>query len=363
MAQFGLRIYNANVKELQDTPGSEYFAFLSRKAHEGASNQARIDVAEARMRGEIGEASKRGQTKQEISKIDADTAVLETKRKSEKAQADAELTNRQTELNMGIRMAQIKAQRAQESRDAELQKDVETKKAATELERLRAKDLVKSKIARETAEQDADAAFYKSNRLADGKAYAERQEAEVQFFKTEQVTKASASRTMQEADAIYHQRMREAEALKAQAEALKSMADAFGGPQGLLQYKMMEFGIHEKLALANAKAIQGLNPKFTVWNTGAATGSGEGGAGDPMASIRNIMQNLPPLLTTINEQTGIQPPNYMIQMPTGQHAAYQQQLAKEEASASAKAGTNGSARKDSWAGWEAKNPVKGVKDV
>lgn len=84
--------YNANVKELQDTPGSEYFAFLSRKAHEGASNQARIDVAEARMRGEIGEAAKRGQTKQEISKIDAETAVLETKRKSEKASADAEVS-------------------------------------------------------------------------------------------------------------------------------------------------------------------------------------------------------------------------------------------------------------------------------
>lgn len=47
--QFGLKIYNANVKELQDTPGSEYFAFLSRKAHEGALNQAKVDVADARM--------------------------------------------------------------------------------------------------------------------------------------------------------------------------------------------------------------------------------------------------------------------------------------------------------------------------
>ena len=52
--QFGLRIYNANVKELQDTAGSEYFKFLSRKAHEGASNQAKVDVANACMMGEIG---------------------------------------------------------------------------------------------------------------------------------------------------------------------------------------------------------------------------------------------------------------------------------------------------------------------
>jgi flotillin len=243
---------------------------------------------------------------------------------------------------MGIQMNQIAARRAAEARDAELQKEVETKKAATELERLRAKDLVRSKIARETAEQDADAKFYTSNRLADGKAYSERQEAEAQFFVTEQATKAAVSRQMQEADAAYHQKMREAEALKAQAEAYKVMADAFGGPQGLLQYMMIQHNVHEKLALANAKAIQGLNPKFTVWNTGSA--GGDGAAGDPMASIRNVMQNLPPLLTTINEQTGIQPPNWMIQMPPGQHQAYQQQLAKE-------AKTNGHARKESFEDW------------
>ena len=127
--QFGLRIYNANVKELQDTAGSEYFKFLSRKAHEGASNQAKVDVANACMMGEIGEAEKRGKTKQEISKIDAETAVLETKRKSEKATADAELTTTQTKLNMGINLAKINATRQAEAKDAELQREVELKRA------------------------------------------------------------------------------------------------------------------------------------------------------------------------------------------------------------------------------------------
>lgn len=93
--QFGLKIYNANVKELQDTPGSEYFAYLSRKAHEGALNQARIDVAEARMKGEVGESQRQGQAKQEIAKIHADTAVKETQRKAEKAAADAELMQKE----------------------------------------------------------------------------------------------------------------------------------------------------------------------------------------------------------------------------------------------------------------------------
>ncbi|KAL1977278.1 hypothetical protein VTN31DRAFT_137 [Thermomyces dupontii] len=176
--QFGLRIYNANVKELQDTPGSEYFAFLSRKAHEGALNQAKIDVAEARMRGEIGEAEKKGRTKQEISKIDAETAVLETKRKAEKAKADSELINRQTELERDINLAKITAKRQTEMRDAELQKAVETKRAETELERLRATDVIKSKIAREQAQEKADAAFYTEQKAADGNLYKRKMESD-----------------------------------------------------------------------------------------------------------------------------------------------------------------------------------------
>ncbi|KIW41887.1 uncharacterized protein PV06_05487 [Exophiala oligosperma] len=328
--QFGLCIYNANVKELQDTPGSEYFAFLSRKAHEGASNQARIDVAEARMRGEIGEASKRGHTKQEISKIEAETAVLETKRKADKAQADAELTNRQTELDMGIQMAQIKARRAAEARDAELQREVETKKAATELERLRAKDLVRAQIAKETAERDADANFYRDSKNADAQAYAEKQAADAQLFKQQRQIQANVERQMKEADATYHARMREAEATQAQAEAYKSLAEAFGGPQGLLTYMMIKENTFEKLANANAKAIQGLQPKITVWNTDGAGGGGGDAAG--IAPIKNIMQSLPPLLSTIHEQTGIAPPNWMIKMPP-----------QEGGEAGAGAGLNGSA--------------------
>ncbi|OAP63993.1 hypothetical protein AYL99_03220 [Fonsecaea erecta] len=311
--QFGLRIYNANVKELQDTPGSEYFAFLSRKAHEGASNQARIDVAEARMRGEIGEAGKRGHTKQEISKIEAETAVLETKRRADKAQADAELTNRQTELDMTIQINQIQARRAAEARDAELQKEVETKKAATELERLRAKDLVRAQISKETTQQEADADLYRASKQADAKAYAEKQDADAQLFKQQRQIQASVERQTKEADAMYHAKMREAEATKAQAEAYRELADAFGGPQGLLQFMMLKENVYEKLALANAKAIQGLQPKITVWNTGS--GDASGAMGEGIAPIKNIMQSLPPLLSTIQEQTGMTPPSWMVQMP------------------------------------------------
>jgi flotillin len=239
---------------------------------------------------------------------------------------------------MNVQLAQIKARRAAEARDAELTRDVETKKAETELERLRAKDVVKSKIAKETAQQQVDAHFYTQSKNADGtryteqqaaegkyfaalkiadsKAYTEKQAAEAALFRQQKETEGVYVRAMKEADAAAYAKKKEGEAISALAEGYKLMAEAFGGPQGLLQYMMIKEGIFEKLALANAKAIQGLAPKITVWNTGEQGANGS--AMDASAPIRNIMSSLPPLLTTIQEQTGISPPSWLMQMPQQQ---------------------------------------------
>ena len=40
------------------------------------------------------------------------------------------------------------------------------------------------------------------------------------------------------------------------AAAYKEMASVFGGPQGLLQYMMLQNNTYEKLAKANAAAVQ-----------------------------------------------------------------------------------------------------------
>ena len=56
------------------------------------------------------------------------------------------------------------------------------------------------------------------------------------------------------------------------AKAYGALVDVLGGPQTFLQYKMLETGAYEKLALANAQAINGLQPKITSWNTGMPFG-------------------------------------------------------------------------------------------
>ncbi|KAI5862447.1 hypothetical protein GGS23DRAFT_597665 [Durotheca rogersii] len=337
--QFGLKIYNANVKELKDAAGSTYFQSLSQKAHEGATNQARIDVAEAQLRGNVGEAERHGQQERSIAKINAETAVQKTDRDVERAAAEANLATQKTVLTRDVEIARIEATRATESRDEDLKKEVEVKRAAAELERLRAVDVVKAAIARESKQQAADARAYevqaearanfeKSAKATDASAYKTRVEAETQaaadYNRTTKSTDAAAYKTRADADAWSHaavknaeanlqKKLREAEGLTAMAEAYAKMSHAFGGPAGLLQYMMIEKGTYVELAKANAAAVHGMQPKISVWNTGAAeggAGAASGAAADPAASLRNVYQLLPPLMSTIHDQTGITLPEW-----------------------------------------------------
>jgi flotillin len=332
--QFGLKIYNANVKELKDAPDSVYFASLSRKAHEGATNQARIDVAEAQLRGNVGEAKRKGEQEREIAKINAETAVQKTERDIERAQAEAHLDTKRTGLTRDVDIARVTAQRTLESKDEDLKKEVEIKRAAAEMERLRATDVVKATISRESKQQAADAAAYEveaearanqeaSQRKADATAYqtkiAADAEAQADFAKVTKNTDAAAYKTRNDAEAYNYaaqqraeaelvQKLREAEGISAMADAYGKLSQAFGGPAGLLQYMMIEKGTYVELAKANATAIRGLEPKISVWNTGS---NGQGGQGsDATETMRNVYQMLPPLMSTINEQTGITLPEW-----------------------------------------------------
>ncbi|OQN96048.1 hypothetical protein B0A48_17848 [Cryoendolithus antarcticus] len=308
--QFGLRIYNANVKELQDLGDSRYFKSLSRKAHEGAQSQAQVDVANARMIGQVGEAEKQGETKQRIAKVNAQTAVLETERKVEKAVADQKLKTKEIQIQRELNLAQIAAERAAQQTDAELQRGVEEKRAGMELERLRATTVTQAKIARESAEQKALADYLSNTKKTDAALYQQRAEADAVAYRGTKDAEVAALLKERDAQANYIVKQKEAAGIAETAKAYGELAKVLGGPQGLMQYLMLQTNTYEKLANANAKAINGLQPKINVWNTGAAGAEGV----DSMAPIRNLFQTLPPLLSTIQDQTGMQPPSWLARM-------------------------------------------------
>lgn len=170
--QFGLLIYNANVKQLVDVPGHEYFSYLGQKTQMEAANQAKVDVAEAKMKGEIGSKLREGQTLQNAAKIDAETKIISTQRQgegkkeeikvrtevkvyenhkeAEVAEANAQLAKKKAGWAKEAQVAEVEANKAVALRDAELQREVEQMNALTRTEKLKAEFLSKASVEYET---------------------------------------------------------------------------------------------------------------------------------------------------------------------------------------------------------------------
>lgn len=249
--------------------------------------------------------------------------MQKTERDIERASAEAVLATRKTELNRDVEIARITATRRTEAQDEELKQQVQKKRAGAEMERLRASDVVKATIARESKQQAADAKAYEIEAEARANTEKARQATDAAAYKTGKDAEAWSHATIKNAEANLQKKLKEAEGMAAMADAYAKMSHALGGPAGLLQYMMIEKGTYVELAKANAEAIRGLQPKISVWNTGAeagADGAGAGGMGNhsSVATMRNIYQMLPPLMTTINEQTGITLPEWQFGRLAGQ---------------------------------------------
>lgn len=161
------------------------------------------------------------------------------------------------------------------------------------------------------AQREADAATYKQGQLASAQLVSARKDTDAAAYKHNQLASAKLEASKKDAEAAFLLKTSEAQGVSALAKAYGEMANVLRGPQGLMQYLMLQDNLYEKLALANAQAVKGLQPKINVWTTGG----GENGAQDPAASIRNIFQTLPPLMDTVSEQTGMKPPGWLMQMP------------------------------------------------
>lgn len=282
LSPFGMHIYNANIKQLQDAPGSEYFKYLRLKSQEGAINQAKVDVAAAKTMGVLGEKKKESEMRMKSIQIETEAIIYEQERQIEIAKAKSSLSTEKVDFENAVQLARIEASKREALREAELQAQVEIKNAMVQIEKNRAEQLSKTTVEAEIIETLAKADLFKQKAQTDAQFYAKQKEAEA-------------------VEILFN----------SQAKGIKVIADAFGGDKGAtLQYLMMEKGLFQDLAEANAKAVQGMAPKISVWNTGDGASTGDSGK-----AIRDIFQTLPPLLSTINEQTGIQPPAWIAQMP------------------------------------------------
>ncbi|EEF42509.1 flotillin-like protein 4 [Ricinus communis] len=333
--QFGLLIYNANVKQLVDVPGHEYFSYLGQKTQMEAANQARVDVAEAKMKGEIGSKEREGQTLQNAAKIDAETKIIatqrqgegkkeeikvktevkiyENQREAEVAEVNAELAKKKAGWAKEAQVAEVEASKAVTLRDAELQREVERMNALTRIEKLKAEFLSKASVEYETKVQEANWELYKKQKEAEAILYEKEKEAEAQ----KAIADATYYARQQVADGELYAKQKEAEGLVALAQAqgtyLRTLLDALGGNYAALRdFLMINGGMFQEIAKVNAEAVRGLQPKISIWSNGADNSNSNNNISDGgLKEVAGVYKMLPPLLKTVQEQTGMLPPAWM----------------------------------------------------
>ncbi len=284
--QYGLEIFNANIEELKDGSQSNYFKSLSQRIKSEAENRAKTEVAEQNKKGEIGVKEREGETRQQVSIIEADTTLVENQRQEQILKSSAELEKTRAEQNLIITQAKIKAENEALITKMSMEKDVEIKRSQMELEKQRASDLSSTQVKAEMEAKRAEGEANSKRILADALLYSEQKSAEAKLY--------AKQKEAEGINAVY----------LAQAEGFKKLVESFGGnPQALISYTMMDKGVYEKLAESNAKAIQGLNPKITVWTNDASKG---------MEPIQNLAKSIIPMLDTIESQTGYKLPVWMM---------------------------------------------------
>lgn len=262
----GLWIHNANIQEMSDHAGSEYFQFLRQRARANAENDARINIADAKKRGDVEVKEREKETRIKTAEFESQAIMYENDRQVEISQSSANMQVKQAEYTKLSEIARIESEQAAHLRASELQKDVETKRILEKQERLRSELFVQAKVEAEAKERTADADLY--------------------------LKKAEAAGV----NALF----------VAQADGLQKLFETTSDPNTVMQYLLIDRKVLPELAKANAEAIKGLQPKISYWNTG---GGGAAAGGNP---ITDLMKNLPPLVDTIYTQTGIKPPSWLL---------------------------------------------------
>ncbi|KAM3323111.1 hypothetical protein P3S67_004262 [Capsicum chacoense] len=258
-----------------------------------AANQAKIDVAEAKMKGEIGAKEREGLIRQNAAKIDAETKIISTQRdgegkkeevkvktnvmiyenqrETELAEANSILATKKAGWSQQAKMSEIEAQKTVAIREAVLQHEVERKNALTKTESLKAQHLSKATVNYEIKKGQFSAV--QETEGSRSRAYANQKAAEAKKLTAEAQTYA----VQQAADAALYVKKKEAEGLKGIVEAkgfyVHSLMSALGGNyHALRDYMIIDKGLFKDMTKCNAEAIKGLQPKINIWTKVAQVG-------------------------------------------------------------------------------------------
>lgn len=291
----GIDLLNINIEEMHDHgTDNRYFENLKLKALEIASSTARIQVAEARKMGDIGEAERRADATKRLAAVAAEVQLERNLRQQAVNKSDMALHVVQLECNQVESLRKADSDYAPKQRSIELEIEFNKRLAVGKLEALRASDLSAALV-------DVE----KQVERARGAAVALRNQVDAERYQKETLAKAHNFTVCQQADGQTKAAAGILATMAAQASGLKLLAES--APVELIKFQMaLDSGLFERLAVTTASAIHGLNPKINVWTTGPA----EDGQ-NAFAPIASLFKSLPPMLESLQAQTNVQLPAWM----------------------------------------------------
>lgn len=280
LADLGLAVVNANIKEMSDYDDkNKYFEYRKKRAIETANFEAEVDVAEAKKMGDIGVKERERDTRVQTAMYEREAKTQENDRKGEVATSNAALAEAEAEAFRRSEVAAIEANMAAKIRSEELSQVVFQKHTGQQIEEQRSKELVEAKVAAEAKIAQASGEADAMRTLADASLYAKQKEADGIL-------------------AVY----------QAQAEGLERIYSASGQNPELAKFQMaLEKDLFPTLAEHQANAVQNLNPKMNIWTTGSDGGK------NPMTPFQQLLQSFGPMLDGLDGK--VQLPSYMPQQP------------------------------------------------
>jgi len=287
LEEFGIQIPVLNVNDFEDCQNGDYLTTITQKTLATTRADAAIAVSEAALR----QAKDTNKNNGETAESDKEYHIKIAGYNQMKAEKDIAVAK-------DINEKQLEMERAKEAKRQEQQtafkRAVEMSRVAVEAEAV---------IAKATGE--ASAGIAKANGEATAAVAKATGEASAGIAKANGEATAAVARAKGDAEAIQLRAVAELYKAETEATAIKAKlaAEASGlhellsvAPNHGMPFLMMKDGLYEKLAKANATAINGLQPRINVWNTGDTSKT------DTFAPLRNLMGNLPPMFDFLRGQ-------------------------------------------------------------
>ena len=270
LRKIGLSLINVNITDITDESG--YIESIGKKAAAIAINQAKIDVAEAEKKGDIGAAEAERERRIQVSAYNAQAVEGENTAKADIAAYDAMLAEKEAE-------ARQRGEVANQEAEVEIQKA----RAKAEEERLVVEEVVPRDIDRRKVVIDAEAVAEKQRKEAAGEA--------------------DAILSIKTAEAAGIQKILDAKAAGYNGVISACASDPKQAATILMVEKLEDIVSLQTEAIKNIKI-----DKVTVWDNA----NGENGS-STANFMSNMIKSLPPLHEVAN-MAGVELPDYLGEM-------------------------------------------------